>query len=438
MSAENQALKDAIEKHNRALEEFKASNDARLKVLETGSRPDPLLVAKVDKANADITSTGEKIVALQAQVARQITELEAKLIAPGVGGDQAAAEKEIQAAVRFMSSKLGREVGRDEVDLESFRAYRKTFNTYLRKGEKGTGIQAAMEVGSDPNGGYFVEPDTGGKIIQLVFETSPMRSVASATTIGTDALEGINDLDEAGSGWVGERGTRSETDTPEVGRYRIPVHEIYAEPRATQKMLDDSNVDVEAWLGGKVANRFMRQENDAFVNGDGILKPRGFLTYSAGTPSKATWQVMERINTGESGGFDAYAPGDVFHDTIAALKSFYVGGASWAMNRSTLAAVRKLKDGDGTYLWEKSFQAAQPFQLLGHPVVMMEDMPDISYQSLSIAFGNFREGYLIVDRTGIRVLRDPFTAKPYVKFYTTKRVGGDVVNFEALKLIQFS
>lgn len=273
-------------------------------------------------------------------------------------------------------------------------------------------------------------------MVQKVFETSPMRQYAAAQTIGTDALEGLYDLDEASAGWVGETESRPETDTPQLQRWRIPVHEQYAKPHATQKLLDDATIDMEAWLENKVRDKFARVENAAFVNGDGVNKPRGFLTYGAGTTLPGT---IEQIATGVNGGFAA-APdgGDALIDLITALKMPYRASAVFAMNRTTTGAVRKLKDSDGAYLWRPGIAAGQPATLLGYPQAPLEDMPDFNATgALAIAFGDFRQAYQIVDRMGIRVLRDPYSNKPYVQFYSTKRVGGDVVNFEALKLLAF-
>jgi HK97 family phage major capsid protein len=211
---------------------------------------------------------------------------------------------------------------------------------------------------------------------------------------------------------------------------------MYAEPRITQKLLDDSMVNVEAWLADKVSTKFARKENAAFVNGDGVGKPRGFLTYASGTTLPGT---IEQRNTGVSGGFaTGSAAADILISTIYGLKQGYRSGSNWFMPRSATAEVRKLKASDGSYLWQPGIMAGQPATLLGYSVIEFEDMPDIAADSLSIAFGDMNEAYQIVDRVGVRVLRDPYTAKPYIKFYTTKRVGGDVLNFEAIKLISFS
>jgi HK97 family phage major capsid protein len=315
-------------------------------------------------------------------------------------------------------------------------AYKAAFDTFLRKGEEvmGPDERKALSVGTDPDGGYVVNPDLSGRIVMKVFETSPMRAYASIQVISTDALEGLYDLNEASSGWVGETESRAETNTPQIGKWRIPAHELYAKPKATQKLLDDASINMEAWLASKVSEKFARDEANAFVVGNGVNKPRGFLTYGAGTTLPGT---IEQFPTGASGAL-ASAPdgGDALINALYGLKQQYRANATWFMNRATTKLVRKAKDTDGAYLWSPGIQAGQPATLLGYPVAAFEDMPDPAASSLSIAVGDMREAYQIVDRLGIRTLRDPYSAKPYVEFYTTKRVGGDVVNFEAIKLVR--
>lgn len=312
---------------------------------------------------------------------------------------------------------------------------------YLRKGEQRLsateqaaleGMQKALSVDSDPDGGYVVTPEMSARIIETVYETSPIRQVATVETIGTDAIEGLFDGDEAGAGWVAERGSRSQTDTPELGMWRVPVHEVYAAPRATQKLLDDANLNVEAWLNRKVADRFARLENTAFVSGSGVGRPRGFTTYSDGT----TRGTIEQIPSLDA----SWMTPESLINLMYALKNAYRTGAVWVMNRATVGYIRTLRSesggaGTGEFMWQAGF-GTQPATILGYPIVEAEDMDDLGTgTNLPIAFGNFREAYLIVDRAGIRVLRDPYSNKPYVEFYTTKRTGGDVVNFEALKLM---
>jgi len=325
---------------------------------------------------------------------------------------------------------------------------RRAVVAYLRLGPQAAGpdIMAALTTGSDPGGGYFLEPDQNGRLVQRIHETSPIRQLASVVQTGSvDALEGIADINEpAAGGWVGETDDRGETDTQDVGAYRIPLHEQWANPRVTQKMLDDGTFDVESWLVESIRRKLARGENTAFVTGNGVSKPRGFVDYGAAAVTTdddtRDWGVLQYVPTGASGAFASSDPADVLQTTVFKLKAEFLANASWVMNRATMAEVAKLKDGQGNYLLAAGdVRNRTPFQILGFPVVLAEDMPKIAADSFSIAFGDFRAGYQIVDHArGVAVLRDPFTKKGFVKFYTTRRVGADVVDFDAIKLIKFA
>lgn len=314
---------------------------------------------------------------------------------------------------------------------------------YLRRGDQRLTAQErdvleqhqkALSVDSDPDGGYLVTPQQSARIIEVVYETSPMRQIATVETISSDALEGLFDGDEAAAAWVAERGSRAETNTPQLGQWRIPTHELYANPRATQKLLDDSAVDIEAWLSRKVADKFARTENLAFVLGTGVGQPRGIVTYPDGT----TRGTIERIPSLDA----ATIAAEGIYNVIYGIKNAYRTGAVWVMNRATVGVIRTIRDesggaGTGQFMWSPGF-GTQPATLAGYPIVEFEDMADISGGNIVAGFGNFRQAYTIVDRIGIRVLRDPYSAKPHVEFYTTKRVGGDVLNFEAIKLMDIA
>ena len=424
----NEQDKTAIFNVGRSFEAFKEANDQRLRALETKGSVDPLLEKKVNRLNAEISRMQDE--------SKRLDRIETLLGRTNGAVDSIATDS--RETDIFALERKGMTQG--EISVDAYRQYKKAFQGYLRRNNAGSQIEEvkALSVGSDPDGGYTVTPDMSGRIAALIRETSPIRQVANVVTIGTDALEGIHDLGEATSGWIGETDERGETQSPKLGEYRIPVHEQYAEPRATQKLLDDSMFNIEEWLSGKIAERLSRMENEAFVLGNGVRKPRGFLTYPSGTPSSSNFGVIEQLVTGANGGFASSNPGDALINLVYNLKSAYRENAVFMMKRSTLAEVRKLKDGHGNYLWQPDFQQKQGGTLLGFSVVEAEDMPSMASGSLSIAFGDFKAGYQIVDRQGIRILRDSFTAKPYVKFYTTKRVGGDVVNFDAIKLLKFS
>jgi HK97 family phage major capsid protein len=294
-----------------------------------------------------------------------------------------------------------------------------------------------MEVGSDPAGGYTVTPDMGGRIIKKIFETSPARQLFDVTSIGTDAMEGMIDRDDLDTGRVGEKQARPETGTPDLGKWRIDVNEQYAMPKVTQKLLDDSGFDIESWLANKVSDKLSRVENTAFFAGDGVNKPRGILTYATAAQNDAAraWETFEYI---ASGGTSTITDTNFLINLVFALKAAYRVGANWTMNRKTLGYVRTLKDGDGNYLWQPDFSQRQGGALLGYGIVEAEDMPDAASNALSIGFGDFKSAYQIIDRMGIRVLRDPYTEKGFVKFYTTKRVGGGALDFDAVKFMKFA
>jgi HK97 family phage major capsid protein len=401
----------------RTFEQYKETNDRRIKEIERKGAADPLTEANLKRLN-------DRFDLMETKAGRS-PRAEIK---PDDG----------EAAKVFAVERKNSFHG--ELDVGTYRQYKSAFGNYLRKNNAGNNMDEikALSVGSDPDGGFAVHPDMSGRIASLILETSPMRQVANVVTIGSDALEGVNDLSEATSGWVGETETRSETTAPKIGEWRIPVFEQYAEPKATQKLLDDAMFNVEEYLANKIADRLSRMENSAFISGNGSKKPRGILTYAAGTPSSSNFSVIEQLPTGAAGAFASSNPGDALVNLVYSLKAAYRDRAVFMMKRATLAEVRKLKDGQGNYLWQPDFQMKQGGTLLGFDVVEAEDMPSIAANSLSIAFGDFSTGYQVVDRQGIRILRDSFTAKPYVKFYTTKRVGGDVVNFEAIKLLKFA
>jgi HK97 family phage major capsid protein len=433
VSAEVKKLFDDL---NKAFEDFKNGNDERLKQIESKGSADAALVNRVENANNEITKLQGQIRALETAQAR----------VPAGGGDVDATRAELKAAREFVAMRRSvrpDEVTDKQVDLDEYRAYKSAFNAMLRRGDKAVSadIQNALSVGSNPEGGYWVPPDTSGRIIEFINETSPMRNHAAVQETMSNELEGWTDLDEVDTNKVGEQEARTgNTGTADLGAWKIPVHEIDAEPRATQRMLDMSIRDVEGWLAQKVGRRIGRRENTAFVVGSGVGEARGFTTYPAGTPTATVsgWPVIQQTNSGAAADFHATNPGDVFIDVMHALKKDLRAGAIWAMNSLTLAKVRKFKDGQGNYLWIPSLQAGTSGLLLGHGVEEFADMADVAAGALAVAFANFREGYQIVDGVGIRTIRDNLTTKGWVKFYTTKRYGGDVVNFEAIKLIKIA
>lgn len=381
-----------------AWEEFKRVNDDRLKEVEQKGAADSLFTPHLERINTALDEHKSRIDQMHAAMNR-----------PPAGDTKGNRPDEYTAA----------------------------FSQYVRKGIVAPVLAPehhiegkSLTVQSDPDGGYLVSPAMSARINTVIFETSPLRQLSTVETISTDSLDIMDDVNEAVAGWTSETGSPSETTTPQIGKRNIPVHELYAQPKATQKLIDDAERDVEAWLAGKTADIFARKQNTAFVSGTGAGQPRGILTYTAGT----SWGQVQQVSSGSSGVVTADGLIALFY----ALKSEYARNATFLMNRAVVQAVRQLKESTNQYIWQPGLQAGQPDTLLGQPVMMASDMPTAAADSLSVALGDFKRAYTVVDRVGIRTLRDPFTDKPFVKFYSTTRVGGDVTNFEAIKLLKLA
>ena len=294
-----------------------------------------------------------------------------------------------------------------------------------------------MSVGSAADGGYLVPDQTDTEIGRRLSVVSPIRALATVRQVSGAVLKKPFATSGMASGWVAETAARPQTNAAQLAELSFPTMELYAMPAATAALLDDAAVDVEAWIAAEIDIVFAEQEGAAFVSGDGTNKPKGFLDYTKVADSGWSWGNIGYLATGVDGAFAASGPSDILVDTIYALKAGHRQNASFVMNRKTQGTIRKFKDADGNYLWLPPSGPGQAASLMGFPIAEAEDMPDAATDSFAIAFGDFRAGYLVVDRTGVRVLRDPYSAKPYVLFYTTKRVGGGVQNFEAIKLVKF-
>ena len=321
--------------------------------------------------------------------------------------------------------------------------HQKAFGAYLRSGDD-DGLrhleleEKALSTAVTGDGGYLVDPVTSERIETVLKGAASVRAIANVVSVDATAYDVLVDHNDIGAGWASETADATETGTPQVERISIPLHELSALPKASQRLLDDTAFDVEGWLAERIADKFARAESDAFINGDGSDKPNGFLTYPAVDDASWTWGSLGYVATGADGDFDATNPSDAVVDLVYALGARYRTNGSFVMNSKTAGAVRKMKDADGRFLWSDGLAAGEPARLMGYPVLIAEDMPDIASDATAIAFGDFHAGYTIADRPDLRILRDPYSAKPNVLFYATKRVGGDVSDFAAIKLLKFA
>jgi HK97 family phage major capsid protein len=415
-----------------------------LKTLISEKVDDALLTERIDKFATSVSTRQDELdqkqAKAQSELNSRIDQLEVALKRPGGVGNQGDGSSLEKEAKDFFIASLGLKEGsaaherveKMDINIEAYAQYQKAFEGFIRR--KGDERQMAVEehkammIGSDPDGGYTVPTIMGSRIIQKMFESDPIRQLASVENISSRSIEFMVDWDEASYGWESESVGGAETGTPKFKSKEITTFTMYAKPRATQMLIEDSGINIQNWLADKVANRFARIEGAAFVSGDGVGKPRGFLDYGNGT----TYGTIQRVNMGAAAALTA----DGFVDIKYSLQEEYLTASlAWLMNRSTVASAMKLKDGTGNYIWKPSMMAADPgSSILGIPVRMSTTMPTVAAGALAVALADWKEAYVIVDRLGITIQRDPYTVKPLVEFYTRKRVGGDVVNFDAIKI----
>lgn len=393
----------AFDEFMQAFEAFKETNDERLQQIENRISTDVVTEEKLTRINRALD--------------------EHKMLAD-------------QLALKVARPQLGGAPLRSGATLQ----HKAAFDGYMRCGEA-SGLRAleekALSVGSDPDGGYLVPEETETTVMRSLKDISPIRAIASVRQVSGTTYKKPFSIAGPGSGWIGETAARPETTSPTLAELTFPTMELYAMPSATQSLLDDSAVNIDEWLAEEIRIAFAEQEGTAFVIGDGSNQPKGFLDYTKVVNVSWSWGEIGYIATGADGDFDANDPADNLIDLVYSVKSGYRGNGHWVMNRGTQAEIRKIKDADGNYLWHPGEHAGAQPTLMNYKIAESEDMPDIGSDSFSIAFGDFKRGYLIVDRVGLRVLRDPYSAKPYVLFYTTKRVGGGVQDFDAIKLLKF-
>jgi HK97 family phage major capsid protein len=319
--------------------------------------------------------------------------------------------------------------------------HQKAFTAYLRTGDddglRGLSLEGkAMSTAVAADGGYLVDPQTSDRIQSMLFATSSLRSVANVVQVEATSFDVIVDRSEVGSGWATETAATTESATPVIERISIKLHELAAMPKASQRLLDDSAFDVEGWLAEKIATRFIRAEAAAFITGDGVDKPRGILNPTKVANASWAWGNIGYVPTGAAADFATTNPADCIVNLVYALGADYRANGTFVMNSKTVGAVRKMKDADGRFLWSDGLAAAEPSRLMGYPVLVCEDMPDVAANAFPVAFGDFRAAYTVAERPDLRILRDPFSAKPNVLFYANKRVGGDITDFAAIKLLR--
>ncbi|MCC5980350.1 MAG: phage major capsid protein [Oceanicaulis sp.] len=395
MSAPNSQTRAALHDFLSAFEQFKSANDQRLSEIEKRRNADVLLEEKVARIDAALTRQKAALDRMHVDASR-----------PALSGRKGVSQP--------------------------------GWNAYVRRGDASALIEAkALSAGSPGDGGYVAPPETEALINRLISESSPIRAIASVRQTTSHTFRKPVSLGGAAAGWSAETGSRTETNTPELTLIEFPTAELYAMPAATPVILDDALADVDQWLAEEVRDVFAAEEGKAFVSGNGTNQPRGFLSYDKEPEGTQSWGEIGYVASGAAGDFDE-DPVDALIDLVYAPATAYRANARFVMNRQTVSRVRKLKDADGHYIWQPSTVAGEAASLMGYPLTEAEDMPDIGANQFAIAFGDFERGYLVVDRQGIEVLRDPYSAKPYVLFYTTKRVGGGVQDFNAIKLMKFA
>ncbi|MDB5992407.1 MAG: family phage major capsid protein [Herbaspirillum sp.] len=399
----------AIEASNKAFEEFKKTNDARIEKMEKGQHVPDDMQAKMNAVFKDMSD--QKAI---------IETLEAKLKRPLLGGD-------------------GKPVD------EQAEEHKKAFSGYLRKGiEYSKDIeQKALNIGAGADGGFAVPKVIDGMIDELAVNISPIRSIAQVQQISTSDFHKLINVRGTSSGWVGETAARPATNTPQLVDIAPPMGELYANPQATQQMLDDVFFNAEQWLAGEIATEFARAEGAAHCAGTGVNQPKGIFSYASAATADATrtFGTIEHVATGVSGGFKVLTstvnPVDDLFSLVSKMKALYRPGSRWLTNKAVLFTIMAMKDYQGRYVFSPTTAPGMADTVLGYPVTEAEDVPALAASSLSLAFGNFKLAYLIVDRIGTRVIRDPFSNKPNIGFYTTKRTGGSLLNSEAVKVIKF-
>lgn len=378
------SLHETVDTLTQAFQEYKSTNDERLASMAKGKSVDCLLDEKLNR--------------LDGVLDRQENLLRKSRLARGNGSSE---------------------------DLES----KGEFMAYVRHGDTRMLEQKGLST-QDAQGGFLLPEVITNHIGETLCDLSVIRRLASVMTISTGSVDLLLDKTGAEVGWVGEVDDRPETTAGDLQKMTIYAHESYSKVRATQKLLDDSRVNIEQWIAQNVAHKMAAMENKSFLFGDGDKKPKGILAYETVAGSEWTWGKLEHVNVAHEGDVSF----DDLVNLMGSLKQQYLSGSNWLMSRKVLSQLRRLKTNDGHYIWQPSLDQSCAASVFGYGVEITDDLSQEG--APAVIFGNFKLGYQIVDRAGIFTLRDPYSAKPHVEFYTTKRVGGDVINFEALKVLR--
>lgn len=403
-------LKKLLDSLNRGFDTMKAKVDEHEAAIRGGRGDDVVRREEIDRINASVGDYQKTM----DQLAREMNAL--RIGGTGTGGER--------------------------VNPEAA-AHKTAFAAWMRKGSgeaelNGLAVKAALQTQVDADGGFVMPTTMEAGITRVATTRSVVRSLARVINISTKDYERLVSQGGAGGGWTTESGSRSETAAPTLSKLSFPTHEMYAEPAATQTALDDASMNLEAWLSDEVGVTFGALEGASWVSGSGVGQPRGFTSYTNIANASYAWGKVGYVASGAASTFHATLPGDNIIDLQMALKAQYRVNGTYLMADSTAGAVRKFKDGDGNYLWQPSFQLGQPQVLAGKPMETDDNMAAVGSDAYAVAFADWQQAYLIIDRVGIRVLRDPYTSKPNVLFYTTKRVGGGIQNFEAIKLLKIA
>lgn len=426
---------DALDKIATAFEEYKKTNDARIEAVKAGQSTADL-DAKLAKIDGHIDALNE--------AKSRLEKMETKLARPGALDAKGRQDGETKEAAEYRSAFMG--WVRNPSDIRATQELQvkgrelKKANAAALGGDDGWETRATQTVTSSGSAGGFALPEIIERQIQrLSVDISPIRQIATVRTVGSPDYKELFDINGAGFEWVGETDTRNQTNTPDLAEVAPTFGMASARPQASEESLDDLFFDVEGWLTSSAAEAIAQGEGAAFISGNGTKKPTGFLagpTPVATVDASRAFGTLQYIPSGQAAALPTSA--DVFLDMVYSVRARYRNNARWVTAKLVLAAMRKYKDSTGQYLWQPAMTAGQPATFMNYPIVEAEDMPAVAANAFPLAFGDFKEGYLIADRVGMRITRDEITTPGFVKFYVRKRVGGKLRNTQAIKLLKIA